>query len=118
MKIKKILSFVGTGALLLSSVSMAACKNDSDVIEAPTHTVETVYSYAFDRFGGDVMPIGAYIGPFGEYSYNGTYMESLVTDEQYATANECGLNFFAAMKQDYNSNPEEILRKALTCLSM
>lgn len=108
MKTKKIISLLSAGTLFLASVSMGAC-GEKEVTLAPTHEVEPVYAYTFDQFSSDTMPIGAYIGPFGDYSYNGTYMESLVTDEQYATANECGLNFFAAMKQDYNVNREETM---------
>ncbi len=104
---------VKIGAIALVGVitaGLAGCGGTAtSVVEAPTHETETYYTFNFDRFGKDVMPVGAYIGPFGGYGWKGTYIESTVTDAAYATANECGLNFFAAMKQDYNTNPEETM---------
>ena len=98
-------------ALTFSIVaSLAGCGGDDvQVVAAPTHEKETYYTFSFDRFGSNVMPIGGYIGPLGEYAHQGNYIPSTVTNEQYETANECGLNFFAAMKQDYNTKPEETM---------
>ncbi len=68
-----------------------------------------VYAFSFDGLPEDEMPIGGYIGPFGGYEHNGEKIASTVTDEQYGYVKECGLNFFAAMKQDYDANREETL---------
>ena len=66
-----------------------------------------VYTFTFDGFGADTMPIGGYIGPFGAYDLDGVHYESTVTDEHYLAVAECGINFFAAMKQDYAINRAE-----------
>lgn len=96
-------------SLTATIVSCFVACNGGEIISAPQHEKETYYTFTFDRFGKNVMPIGGYIGPLGGYAYGGNYIPSTVTNEQYATANECGLNFFAAMKQDYNIDPEETM---------
>ena len=80
-----------------------------EIKKAVTHEKLPVYAFTFDGFSDDEMPIGGYIGPFGGYEHNGESIPSTVTDESYADVKECGLNFFAAMKQDYNANREETL---------
>ena len=102
MKLKKI------GALVLAAAMLPAA-GCGRVEAAPVHEAQTVHSYTFDKLGKNVMPVGGYIGPFGGYGYNGTYMESLITEEQYQTVADCGLNFLIGMKQDYNLNREETI---------
>lgn len=92
---------------IITETPKSYCRTNTELKAATKRKPQPVYTYYFDRFGKDVMPIGAYIGPFGGYERNGERIESLITDEQYAAVRECGLNFFAAMKQDYNVNREE-----------
>ncbi|MBQ8295421.1 MAG: hypothetical protein IJX87_03195 [Clostridia bacterium] len=80
------------------------------VKRAAAHEKWPVYTFTFDPFAEDVMPVGGYIAPFGGYELNGETYASTVTDEIYKEVKECGINFFAAMKQDYNVNREETER--------
>lgn len=98
---KKILFWM---LALIMALSISGC---SRVQPAPQHEAETVHRFYFDKLGQDVMPIGGYMGPFGGYGYQGQYLESLITEEQFQSVVDCGLNFLIDTKQDYNMNRQE-----------
>jgi len=102
--LKKILSVFIAVILMLS---IAGCGNDvkSGIKTAP----EEYYSCYFDRFGDEVMPIGGYVGPVPGFGYDGNYMPNQITDYQYKTVKECGLNFIIDKHADYKNKPEEAL---------
>lgn len=106
---KKLLSLALSA--ICTVAPLAGCANGgSQTVKASTVAAEDYYSYYFDRFGDEVMPIGGYIGPTVGFGYNGTYMESQITDSHYKLVSDCGLNFIVGMKPDYKTHKDDVIK--------
>lgn len=105
---KKVLSLILS--CVCAAAPLAGCgTQNSEVIKASTVAPEDYSVYYFDRFGDEVMPIGGYIGPTVGFGYNGTYMESQITDHHYELVSDCGLNFIIGMKPDYKTHKDDVI---------
>ena len=113
---KRKISCLLAATLTLSSLALAACKD-----EAATSDYDKVYpdrvvnTYSFDIIGGqDVMPIGLYYGPYTPNgSKNGETMPNF-TDEYYIKLiAEAGINLFTYCPENYPQARESI-KKVLT----
>lgn len=106
---KKVLSLILS--CVCAAAPLAGCGEKSEeIVKAATVAPEDYAVYYFDRFGDEVMPIGGYIGPTSGFGYNGTYMESQITDHHYQLVSDCGLNFIVGMKPDYKTHKEDVLK--------
>ena len=113
---KRRISCLLAATLTLSSLALAACKD-----EPATSDYDKVYpdrvvnTYSFDIIGGqDVMPIGLYYGPYTPNgSKNGETMPNF-TDEYYIKLiAEAGINLFTYCPENYPQARESI-KKVLT----
>lgn len=121
--IKKIFAMVF--AVLMSLVCLTACGKDNGAQnpEDAKYTVtikETPASYGSVKIKGiddDVMPIGGFIGPTANYSFNGYKYPSIITDAVYEKMAMAGVNLVFDMKHDYatikeGSNQQKCLELA------
>lgn len=103
---KKILSM---GLACVAALSVFSSCGNGNYKQTEDRTPHAYYSYTFDRFGADVMPIGGYIGPTMGFGYKGQYMESQITDYHYKQVSDAGLNFIIGMKPDYAKEPQAVM---------
>lgn len=115
---KKIVSVL-FGAILLATAfgcsgggRMKLIERDSDYIRSEQRTPEQVATLSFDIIGGsDVMPIGAFYGPFtSNSSSNGQKLPNYVSDEYFQKAQELGVNLFVYCPDNYSSNPSSVTK--------
>lgn len=104
---KKILSVALAATVAFAALS--GCGKKEEIKKASTIEPEDYAVYYFDRFGDEVMPVGGYIGPTSGFGYNGTYMDSQITDYHYGLVEDCGLNFIVGMKPDYKTHRQDVL---------
>lgn len=103
-RLKQIFTAVLSASIFLG---IAACE-DEGWKRVKTYEPEKVYSYTFDLLGEDVMPIGGYMAPTSGYAYGGVWYESKITDEQFALAEDAGINLLYNTREDYNIVPDTV----------
>lgn len=116
MNKKKLIS-VGLSACLLFCLSGCGSKGLSLIEEGdyqPSNVRETkdVYAISYDIIGGqDVMPIGAFHGPYtASSSINGQAFPDYVSDEFFQLIDACGVNLLVYPHEFYNSNPSSVTK--------
>ena len=69
------------------------------------------YAYSFNIHGDGVMPIGAWVSPPHGMMGGNIYYPTRITDDDYRTYSESGLNFLTPLYEDYNKTEyqEEII---------
>lgn len=91
---------------------MKLIERESDYVRSEQRTPEQVATLSFDIIGGaDVMPIGAFYGPFtSNSSSNGQKLPNYVSDEYFLKAQEAGINLFVYSPDNYSSNPSSVTK--------
>lgn len=81
-----------------SSVDLSSSSSSLDSSLLPKWEEHDCFSYAYSYLGKDVMPIGGWCSPTGNY----------ITNEQYATLKQSGLNSIYGLYETYTNNKADV----------
>lgn len=108
--VKKKLSRVVGVAMVIVTVAgcLLGCTDTKDTIIVEPMEAEESLSLSYDVIGGDdVMPIGAYYGPYrSAFSVDGQSQPNLVTEDTYADMAASGVNMMMYSTINYGSSPQ------------
>lgn len=109
-KWKRLIS-VGVAFTMVTTM-LLGCAKESSRVQIEAMEPEEAHSLSFGIIGGDdVMPIGAYFGPYlTPYSVDGQAVPESITDEYFADMAACGVNLMTHSLTDYASSPNYVTK--------
>ena len=111
MKNKKMCRVISAGlGFVMACACLLGCSDSKEVVTIEPMEAEESFSLSYDVIGGrDVMPIGAYYGPYrSTFSVDGQSQPNLIKEETYADMAASGVNMMMYTTLYYDSSPKVV----------